>query len=82
MTRPIDAVPLLATGRHIAGDRCPCLPIQASDLLEPGVLIRIHRNLSTHPGGEGTRREPTRLLTGTPESLPPVGRIDDGGRRD
>jgi hypothetical protein len=49
MTRPVDAVPLLATGRHIPSDRCPCRPLQAEDLLEPRTLVRIHRRMPDVP---------------------------------
>ena len=59
MTRPIDAIPLDASGRHVPADSCPCRPIQASDLLEPGRLVRVHRHIvaprdpEPEPEGDG-----------------------------
>ena len=45
MTRPVDAVPLWASGDHVPSARCRCEPIEGSDLLEPSVLVRIHRQM-------------------------------------
>ena len=45
MTRPVDAVPIDARGDHRPSDACPCRPIQGTDLLEPGVVVRIHRRM-------------------------------------
>ena len=45
MTRPVDAIPIDARGDHRASDSCPCRPIPADDLLEPRVVVRIHRQM-------------------------------------
>jgi hypothetical protein len=46
MTRPpVDAIPIDARGDHRPSDRCPCRPIAADDLLEPRVVVRIHRRM-------------------------------------
>jgi hypothetical protein len=44
MTTPIHAIPLDAAGRHVPSQTCPCGVIQATDLLEPGRLVLIHRH--------------------------------------
>ena len=46
MTRPpVDAIPIDARGDHRPSGSCPCRPIQAEDLLEPRVVVRIHRRM-------------------------------------
>ena len=45
MTRPVDAIPIDARGDHRPSDACPCVPVEGSDLLEPGIRIRIHRHV-------------------------------------
>ena len=45
MTRPIDAIPLWASGDHVPSTRCRCEPIEGSDLSEPSVLVRIHKRM-------------------------------------
>jgi hypothetical protein len=60
MTRPpVDAVPILARGDHRPSASCPCQPIEASDLLEPSVVVRIHRAL---PDPRDAPPEADRLL--------------------
>ena len=44
MARTVDAIPIDAAGDHRPADNCPCIPIEGSDLLEPGIRIRIHRH--------------------------------------
>jgi len=44
MTRPIHAVPLDAAGRHVPSTTCPCRPIEAVDMLEPGRVVLVHRH--------------------------------------
>ena len=70
MTRPIDAIPLDASGRHVPSDRCMCAPIQATDLLEPARLVRIHHAAPREvtPDAHATRRVVPML------ALPDVGR--------
>jgi hypothetical protein len=45
MTRPVDAIPIDARGDHRPSASCPCRPIEAEDLLEPRVVVRIHRRM-------------------------------------
>jgi hypothetical protein len=59
MTRPVDAIPLFARGDHRPSDSCPCRPIQAEDLLEPRVVVRIHRAM---PDPRDAPTEADRLL--------------------
>ena len=57
MTRhpaPIHDVPLDAPGRHVPSTTCPCRPIQAVDMLEPGRVVVVHRH-APEPRGLGRR---------------------------
>jgi hypothetical protein len=49
MTRTVDAIPIDARGDHRPSDSCPCVPVEGSELLEPGIRIRIHRHMPDHP---------------------------------
>jgi len=40
----LHVVPLDAAGDHIPSGSCPCKPIQARDLLEPGRIVLVHRH--------------------------------------
>ena len=41
----IHAVPWFASGDHRPSESCPCGPVQATDLCEPGRLVVVHRRM-------------------------------------
>jgi hypothetical protein len=49
MRPPVDAVPLFARGDHRPSASCPCRPIEAEDMLEPRVVVRIHKRMPDVP---------------------------------
>jgi hypothetical protein len=45
----IHVRPLDATGDHAASQTCRCNPIQATDMLEPGRVVIVHRRMPDVP---------------------------------
>jgi hypothetical protein len=72
--RPIHAVPLDARGPHVPLPSCPCHPIEATDLEEPGAIIVIHRH-ATWPRDQMPPPEADALLW---RSRPLTGDIEAG----
>jgi hypothetical protein len=46
---PIHAKPVDAAGHHVPSTTCPCRPIEAVDMLEPGRIVLVHRHAPNPP---------------------------------
>jgi hypothetical protein len=44
MTRIIHALPVDAAGDHRPYPHCPCHPVLAADMAEPGIVVYCHRH--------------------------------------
>ena len=47
MTRhpsPVHAKPVDAAGHHVPSESCPCHPILATSMTEPGQVVYVHRH--------------------------------------